>query len=139
MPVISSRRLTLVLGTAALALCLSACGVFCAPRPRVSSLSPAGTLAGKPQFFLTVNGSNFRFDTLVIFNGGLLPTTFLNTRQIVALVFAADVAVSGTAQVGAFTPPGQTETFVFVVPGAAVVDTRCGGGLSNTVPFNIKE
>jgi hypothetical protein len=140
MPVVSSSRFrpAFVLGTLALALCSSSCGVFCAPRPSVTLISPASAIAGESQFLLTVDGKNFRFDSFVTWNGGFRPTTFINSHQLIAIVFAADIATPGVEQVGTFTPPGETETFVFVAPEATIVNTRCGGGSSNILAFTVK-
>jgi IPT/TIG domain len=81
-----SSRLCLL--TISLALVCSSCGV-CPPPPVISSISPNNTAAGGNQFVLTVNGSDFRHDSSVSWNGSLRATTFVSSRQLKAAVTAA--------------------------------------------------
>jgi len=64
--------------TIALALGGLSCGT-CNPRPFISSIAPNSTVAGGNQFLLTVNGSSFRRDSLVRWNGSFRVTSFLIT------------------------------------------------------------
>jgi hypothetical protein len=50
------------------------CGV-CTPRHFINSISPGNTSAGGNQFVLTVNGSDFRRDSLVSWNGSFRVTS----------------------------------------------------------------
>jgi hypothetical protein len=56
-----------VLAVLAIALAVAAlsCGT-CPPVPSVTSLSPASATAGGSQFLLTVNGDDFRHDSVVL-------------------------------------------------------------------------
>ncbi len=67
--------------------------------PLISSLSPSSALAGAGAFTLTVNGNYFLNTSKVRWNGADRTTTFVNTRQLLASVTAADVASVGTANI----------------------------------------
>ena len=84
--------------------------------PTISSLSPASTPAGNPDFTLTVNGTGFAPASVVRWNGAPRPTTFVSATQLRASIAAADIALIGQALV-------------------TVVSPAPGGGTSNVVPF----
>jgi len=67
--------------------------------PLISSLSPSSALAGAGAFTLTLNGNYFLNTSKVRWNGADRTTTFVNTRQLLASVTAADVASVGTANI----------------------------------------
>jgi hypothetical protein len=119
------------------AIVWSSCGVFCRPRPFIASVSPSSVVAGGPQFFLTVTGSDFGFDSFVTWNGSVRPTTFISTHELIMLIAAGDIATPGIAQVQVFTPPGDGNTTAFIAPGVIVVNTSCGGGNSNVLTFTV--
>ncbi len=73
--------ITLVLG------CLS-CGV-CVPRPSISGISPNNITAGGNNFLLTVDGSDFRRDSVVSWNGSLRVTSFVSSQLLAAITAAA--------------------------------------------------
>ncbi|HEY4933135.1 MAG TPA: FG-GAP-like repeat-containing protein, partial [Terriglobales bacterium] len=79
-------------------------------------LVPDAVVAGTNGVTLTVNGSGFVANSVVMWNGTALPTTFVNFNQLTATVPASDIAVDGTASV-TVTNPGP------------------GGGTSNVVFF----
>ena len=81
--------------TIALALGGLSCGT-CNPRPFISSISPNTTPAGGNQFLLTVNGGNFRRDSLVSLNGSFRVTSLLSSHQLAAAITAADIATPGS-------------------------------------------
>ena len=60
--------------------------------PAVSSISPNALLAGSPGFTLTVNGSNFVPNSVVLLSGMARPTTFVSSTQLTAAISVADVA-----------------------------------------------
>jgi hypothetical protein len=105
-------------------------------RPFLSSVSPNSTAAGGKQFVLTVNGSNFRPDSLVSWNGSFRLTTFVSSHQLVAAISAADIAAAGQVLVLVFNPPERGTTSVSGAIGNTS-GTPCGGGNSNAVPFTI--
>jgi hypothetical protein len=79
--------ITLALG------CLS-CGV-CVPRPSISGISPKSATAGGNSFLLTVDGSDFRRDSAVSWNGSFRVTSFVSSDRLVAAITTADIANPG--------------------------------------------
>jgi len=67
--------------------------------PLISSLSPGSALAGAGALTLTVTGNYFLNTSKVRWNGSDRSTTFVNAKQLLASVTAADVASVGTANV----------------------------------------
>jgi hypothetical protein len=123
------------------------------PTPVTTGLSPASTLAGGPDFTLTVNGSGFVNGAVVRLNGADRPTTFVSTVQVTAAIPAADIAAPGTASITVFNPapgggasnaqaltvtqgggtPGLVAAYSFNAgSGTAVVDSS-GSGNNGTV------
>jgi uncharacterized protein (TIGR03437 family) len=88
------------------------------PVPTLTSLNPNTTAAKGPQFTLTVNGTGFGAASVVQWNGGSRPTTFVNATTLTAQVGAGDIAFPGTASVTVFNPAP-------------------GGGTSNALSFAI--
>ncbi|QNI31991.1 choice-of-anchor D domain-containing protein [Alloacidobacterium dinghuense] len=95
------------------------------PVPALSSISPASAAAGGGAFTLTVNGTNFVSSSTVSWNGTALPTTYVSSTQLTAVVASTDIAQSGTVQVTVTSPtPGggssvaQTFTISPVIPPA---------------------
>ncbi|MEY2853796.1 MAG: hypothetical protein RL030_928, partial [Pseudomonadota bacterium] len=77
------------------------------PAPAITLLSPSSTIAGSAAFSLTVTGTNFLPASVVQWKGNARTTTFVNTTQLVATIFAADIASAGTANITVFSPsPG---------------------------------
>jgi len=81
-------------------------------------LLPDATALGGPQFTLSINGTGFLPTSTVDFNGTALATTFVSTRQLTAVVPAADIATAETASI-------------------TVVNPSPGGGNSNVVYFPV--
>jgi len=88
------------------------------PIPAITSLAPPSVAVAGPDFTLIVNGANFANGATVLFNGLPRVTTFVNSGQVTAAIFARDVDLVGTRSVVVTNP----------VP---------GGGVSNTVTFNV--
>jgi outer membrane protein assembly factor BamB len=59
----------------------------------LTSISPSGVVAGSPGFTLTLTGTHFSKDSIVIFNTSPQPTTFVSATQITASI-AADMLVT---------------------------------------------
>jgi uncharacterized protein (TIGR03437 family) len=77
------------------------------PIPIITSLNPSSARAGGAAFTLTINGTNFISDSVVSWNGGPRPTTFVSSAQLTASITDADIAAVGTAKVIVFNPgPG---------------------------------
>ena len=121
--------------TIALALGGLSCGT-CNPRPFISSIAPNGTVAGGNQFLLTINGGNFRRDSLVSWNGSFRVTSFLSNHQLAAAITATDIATLGSALVLVFNPPGGNTTSVSGAIGNTFV-MGCTSKDSNAVAFTI--
>ncbi len=75
-----------------------------APVPQLTAAAPNTVASGGPDFWLTVDGSNFSSRSVVRWNGSPLVTTYVNGGRLKALVPAARIAQSGTASVTVFTP-----------------------------------
>ena len=110
------------------------CGV-CA-KPFINSISPNVAAAGGNQFLLTVNGSDFRRDSSVSWNGSLRVTTFVSVHQLVVAISAADISAPGTVLVFVFNPPGSNATSVSGAIGNSNV-VVCSAKNSNVIPFTI--
>ena len=81
-------------------------------------LLPDAVAPGGPSFTLTVNGTGFVSGATISFNNTALPTTFVNNRQLTAMVSSSNIAAAGTASITVSNPTP-------------------GGGLSNAVYFPI--
>jgi hypothetical protein len=130
---VRSSRLGLLI--ISVALVCSSCGV-CSPPPFINSISPNNTPAGGNQFVLTVNGSDFRHDSAVSWNGSLRVTTFVSSRQLEVAITAADIARPGMVLVSVFNPPETNTTSVSGAIGMGTI-TSCSGKNSNAVSFTI--
>ena len=129
-----ARSLVLAVLVIALIAGLS-CGT-CPPFPSIASISPASATAGGSQFLLTVNGNDFRRDSIVNWNGSFVVTTFVSAHQLFAVITAADIAQAGTVAVSVFNPPEGGTTFVS--GGIGVMSTTtCSGKNSNAVSLTI--
>jgi hypothetical protein len=120
--------ITLALG------CLS-CGV-CVPRPSISGVSPNSTTAGGNNFLLTVDGTDFRRNSVVSWNGSFRVTSFVSSHSLLAAITAADIADPGMVLVFVFNPPENNTTRVSGAIGVNTV-TVCNGKDSNAVPFTV--
>src|ERR1019366_3761558 len=86
--------------------------------PAITSLSPADANAGDTGFTLTVNGVNFKPDSVVEWNGSARATTYVSQTHLTAAILTADLVTAGTAEI-TVDNPGE------------------GCGLSAEVPFDI--
>ena len=69
--------------------------------------SPQSVYAGSGTFRLQVSGDRFTEDSQIIFNGRPLPTTYINSQQLVADVPASYITSPGTVFVSVRTPDGE--------------------------------
>ncbi|MFN0109511.1 MAG: NF038122 family metalloprotease [Blastocatellia bacterium] len=76
------------------------------PTALATTISPSAVAPGSAAFTLTVQGNNFKTNSVVRWNGGDRATTFVNGSQVTAQIPAADVANAGSARVTVFTPNG---------------------------------
>jgi hypothetical protein len=96
------------------------------PVPSISSLSPASTGAGGPNFTLTVNGSNFVAGSVVRFRSSNRNTTFVSGSQLTALIQASDISQPGTADVSVVNPSpggGPSQPVTFTITAALTITT----------------
>jgi hypothetical protein len=87
--------------------------------PVITSLSPPSTIAGSPAFTLTVNGYNFIPTSQVLWNNSPLPTSFVNSNQLQALVGVNLVAMQGNSAVTVQNGAAQSNAVVFAVAAPA--------------------
>ena len=104
--------------------------------PTVTSLSPSSVTAGSAGFTLTVNGTGFRRNAVVRWNGAHRPTTWVSETTLEAAITAADIAQPGTVQVAVLTrgaKGGQSSPLPFTV-GVGAAATPAGAIPNNPVP-----
>jgi len=131
-----AQRLALIAVLAISWVAALSCGT-CPPLPSVTSISPRSASAGGSQFLLTVNGNDFRHDSVVSWNGSFRVTTFISSHELVATITTTDIAQPQTVIVFVFNPPEGGTTFVS--GGIGVMSTTsCSGKNSNTASFTIK-
>jgi|SRR5882672_52282 len=91
---------------------LAGCGAlnpFCGsarPKPLLTSLAPNPVALSQVQqgLLLTVNGSHFYANSIILWNGAALPTTVLSTTQMQATITTTQISAPGTAQISVHTP-----------------------------------
>ncbi|MDQ3321994.1 MAG: IPT/TIG domain-containing protein [Acidobacteriota bacterium] len=90
-----------------------------APEPTppllIAFVSPQTVYAGSKTFRLEVNGDKFTPDSVILFNGSQLPTTFISPQQLVADVPSNFISGEGGAIITVATPDGRlsSNTFAF--------------------------
>jgi hypothetical protein len=67
-----------------------------------------------------VNGSGFGADSTVLWNGVIRTTTFVSTRLLTAVIAAADLATTGTAQVSVSNGGTVSPSVPFIIGSPAV-------------------
>jgi hypothetical protein len=78
--------------------------------PAIAQLTPPSTAAGSSTFTLEVDGSNFKSNAVVNFNGTAMSTTFTSGTKVTASIPATAVMNSATVPVTVTnpgTPGGQ--------------------------------
>jgi outer membrane protein assembly factor BamB len=69
------------------------------PLPSITGLTPSSVVAGSPQFTLTVMGTNYSPDSVVLLGGTALATTWVDPTQLTATVTSAQVLNAGAMAV----------------------------------------
>ncbi|MGH9716363.1 MAG: IPT/TIG domain-containing protein [Candidatus Acidiferrales bacterium] len=92
-----------------------------ASSPSVGSLSPSSATAGAADLEVLVKGSGFVNNSTVLWNSVPVATAYLSGSQLMALIPAADLATSGSADISVMNPaPGggtsSTSTFTINAP-----------------------
>ena len=88
------------------------------PVPTIASVSPASVTAGAGTTTLDVKGTNFVSNSVVIWNGGPLTTSFMSSSELTAVLPAANLT-------------GSSQNTV------AVQNPMPGGGTSTGTSFNV--
>ena len=83
--------------------------------PSIIELVPNSVPVNSVPFFVTINGTNFLTDAIVVWNGTPLNTTFVSSKQLMAVLEATDLQNVGLIR----------------------VYVRTGGLNSNTVDFDV--
>ncbi len=89
------------------------------PVPAITQLQPSSTKAGGAAFTLSLTGTGFLSNSVVLWNGSPRTTTYQSGTHIQAAISASDIATAGTAQVTVSNPAP-------------------GGGVSGPATFTIK-
>ena len=88
------------------------------PVPSIDSLSPASAQQGSAAFTLLVTGNDFMSNSVVVWNGSVRTTTYVNSHQLTASISAVDINSAGSKTV-------------------TVYNYGPGGGYSNAVNFTV--
>ena len=67
--------------------------------PSISELAPDTVPVNSVPFYMTVNGTNFFTDAIVVWNGTPLSTTFISSNQLMAFLEATDLQNVGLIRV----------------------------------------
>jgi uncharacterized repeat protein (TIGR01451 family) len=93
------------------------------PTPALTGLSPRSVPQGVPAT-ITVNGSGFEANSVVMYNGAARPTTFVNGTTLQVSLTAADLQSFGSGQISVNNPgPGGSNTTPTELVIAATVPT----------------
>jgi hypothetical protein len=93
------------------------------PTPAVKGLAPQSVPQGVPAT-ITVNGSGFEANSIVMYNGAARPTTFVNGTTVQVALTAADLQSFGSGQITVYNPgPGGSNTTPTELVIAATVPT----------------
>ena len=132
---IATKTSALLAGLAILLLPVVSCG-GCPPTPGISSISPNTATAGGAGFVITVNGDSFRSNSVVVWNGTALTTTFVSGNQLTAEVSSSNIATADTAVVYVYTPANSGQN---VVTGTSVTanSNQCNAPGSNSISFTV--
>ena len=117
------RSVRLGFSPVVIALGMSSCGgnnssnISNNPVPSIVSVSPPTATVGQA-FVLSVNGSGFVAQSIILWNAAARPTTFVSSSQLTANIPATDLARAGVVQIQVSNPSP-------------------GGGTSSIVSLNI--
>ena len=77
----------------------------------LSGINPSAVLAGAASFTLTLTGTNFSKNSIVIFNQSAQPTTFVSPTQLTATI---DATMLVTAEEGSVTVESSSQEYAQV-------------------------
>ncbi len=113
-----------------------------APAPVLTSVTPDSATAGREGLRVTLNGSDFSFNSVARWNGSDRPTVFVSGTELQAWLPVSDLALAGTASLTVFTPsPGGGEsspvTFTVNNPVPQIVGLSPSGALTGSGGFTL--
>ena len=76
------------------------------PKPGLTSLAPNPAALSQVQqgLLLTVNGSRFYLNSIILWNGAALPTTVISSTELQATITTSQISTPGTAEIAVHTP-----------------------------------
>lgn len=87
----------------------------------LASISPSSAPAEGPPFVLTATGAGFTSQSVLMWNGTAVPTTFVSSTQLLAQISAANVASPGSVAVSVANPQaGSSTSLAFTVQPATL-------------------
>src|SRR5580700_913639 len=102
----SDRRVTYILGIAAVAFLLGSAAYAANPVPTVTGpVHPQAVVPGHADFVLTVYGANFFSGAIVNWNRSPRSTTFISARELRAQILASDVTKPTAGYITVTNPP----------------------------------
>ncbi len=115
------------------------------PTPTLASISPNVLVAGSGATVITANGSGFRSDSAIRFNGTPIPTTFVSPTQLTGSVSASLLASGAVNNISVSSPSpggGTTNNATLTVNNAlpvltSITPTSVVAGAGNTVVMAI--
>lgn len=93
---------------------------FALPKqPKLTGLSPSSAAIGDPPLTLTLDGSDFQPESVIVFNGGEEATTFVDNTKLTTGVQPATASVPGDypVLVRTFSHETAPQTFSFTEAG----------------------
>lgn len=78
----------------------------------VAYATPQSIYAGSKGFRLDINGDKFSPDSVILFNGSQLPTTFVSPQNIYAQISDALISFPGSRSVSVITPDGKYSNMI---------------------------
>jgi IPT/TIG domain len=66
------------------------------PAPTLDSLKPAEAALGDPDLAVSCQGSGFTAESVIVFNGGDEPTTFVDDTEVTTVVKPSTATVAGS-------------------------------------------
>ena len=89
-------------------------------KPVLNSIDPSSAQLGDPDVTMTVNGGKFVDGSVIVFNGGDEPTTFVGDLQLTTVVRPSTASAAIGVPVWVRNPDGQRtdaeQTFTFIDP-----------------------
>ena len=98
------------------------------PKPGLTLLAPNPVALSQVQqgLLLTVNGSHFYLNSIILWNGAALPTTVISSTELQTTITTSQISAPGTAQIAVHTPANPAG------------DLGCdSGGNSNALTFTV--